>query len=220
MDLSAKNQHQQQQRQMNNAKSSSSAAAASSLSKAQQLQQQQVAAQAQLQAFDMLTPFGGDLSSAMAALSAASTMDSSGTFAQLNALAQLNQLAATNPKIAAAAMLQFQQQLANPGASSSSAAQSASMLANSMNSQSPSMLPAQHQHSSMSSGGMVSGSSGNKVNHTRYQQLLSIVDEMGKDIRNTYLGNKNSTERLKRGIASARILVKDCQLECERNTKQ
>ena len=43
---------------------------------------------------------------------------------------------------------------------------------------------------------------------------------MGKDLRTTYLGNKNSTERLKRGIASARILVKDCQMECDRNTKQ
>ena len=59
-----------------------------------------------------------------------------------------------------------------------------------------------------------------KPGHTRYQQLLSIIDEMGKDLRTTYLQNKNSTERLKRGIASARILVKDCQLECERNTKQ
>lgn len=62
-------------------------------------------------------------------------------------------------------------------------------------------------------------SSSSKPNHTRYQQLLSIIDEMGKDIRTTYLSNKNSTERLKRGIASARILIKDCQLECERNTK-
>jgi hypothetical protein len=58
-----------------------------------------------------------------------------------------------------------------------------------------------------------------KPNQTRYQQLLSVIDEMGKDIRTTYMSNKNSTERLKRSIASARILVKDCLLECERNTK-
>ena len=50
--------------------------------------------------------------------------------------------------------------------------------------------------------------------------MCFIKDEMGKDLRTTYLGNKNSTERLKRGIASARILVKDCQMECDRNTKQ
>jgi len=186
-------------------------AKASSLSKAQQIQQQQVAAQAQLQAYDLLTPFGGDLGAAVAALAATNAsmpqLDNSATLAQINALAQLNQLAATNPKIAAAAMLQFQQQLGNQG-NPSSLSSSSSLLANSF-SQSPSMLPAQHMQSSSI-----------KANHTRYQQLLSIVDEMGKDIRNTYLGNKNSTERLKRSIASARILVKDCQLECERNTKQ
>ncbi len=56
-----------------------------------------------------------------------------------------------------------------------------------------------------------------KPNQTRYQQLMYVIDEMGKDIRTTYMGNKNSVERLKRGIASARILVKDCMLECERN---
>ena len=53
----------------------------------------------------------------------------------------------------------------------------------------------------------------------RYQQLLSIIDEIGKDIRPVYMGNKNSVERLKRAIASARVLVKDCQIECDRNTK-
>lgn len=58
-----------------------------------------------------------------------------------------------------------------------------------------------------------------KPNQTKYQQLLSVIEDMSKDIRTTYMGNKNSTERLKRGIASARILVKDCLLECERNTK-
>ena len=62
-------------------------------------------------------------------------------------------------------------------------------------------------------------SNNTKLNPNRYQQLLGIIDEMGKDIRTTYSGNKNSIERLKRSIASARILVKDCQLECERNTK-
>ena len=205
MDLSAKGQHQQHQRNMN--VNSVDRAKSSNLSKVQQMQQQQVVAQ--MQAYDMLSPFGGDLGAAVAALAASnagiSSMDNSATLAQINALAQLKQLAASNPNIAAAAMLQFQLGSQSGGAG---VAGGASLLGNSM-SQSPSMLPT-HQQSS----------SGNKVNHSRYQQLLSIVDEMSKDIRNTYLGNKNSTERLKRGIASARILVKDCQLECERNTKQ
>lgn len=214
MDISVLNLSSTKSQQRNMNMNNSDRGKSSNLSKAQQIQQQQVAAQAQLQAFDLLsTPFGGDLSAAVAALAASNAslpqMDNSATLAQINALAQLNQLAATNPKIAAAAMLQFQQQLGNQGNVGGGASSSSSLLANSF-SQSPSMLPAQHMQSS---GGI-------KANHTRYQQLLSIVDEMGKDIRNTYLGNKNSTERLKRSIASARILVKDCQLECERNTKQ
>ena len=178
------------------------------------MQQQQVAAQAQMHAYDLLSsPFGGDLSAAVAAIAASSNsnMDNSATLAQINALAQLNQLAATNPKIAAAAMLQFQQQLGNQNAGGGVSSISSSAALNSMSGNSASMLPSQQQYQT--------SSSGIKGGHTRYQQLLGIVDEMGKDIRSTYLGNKNSTERLKRAIASARILVKDCQLECERNTK-
>ena len=139
-------------------------------------------------------------------------------------LAQLNQLAATNPKMAAAAMLQLQQQhlLGQPSTSSPlpPPALSPQLPTISMPNQSINQanFPSSQMHSSVSSNNF-SNSNSNKLNPNRYQQLLGIIDEMGKDIRTTYSSNKNSIERLKRSIASARILVKDCQLECERNTK-
>jgi hypothetical protein len=57
------------------------------------------------------------------------------------------------------------------------------------------------------------------MQQTKYVQLLNVVEEMGKDIKPTYAGNKNSAERLRRAIASARILVRECQLECDRNSR-
>jgi hypothetical protein len=115
-------------------------------------------------------------------------------------------------------MLQFQQQQMMNQASPILAPPSPSPLASMSNS--PLLQSSHNSHSSASLASMATPQPvSNKPNHSRYQQLLGIIDEMGKDIRNTYLGNKNSSERLKRAIASARILVKDCQLECERNTK-
>ena len=40
-----------------------------------------------------------------------------------------------------------------------------------------------------------------------FLQLLSVIEDMGKDIRPTYACSKSSAERLKRGIIHARILV-------------
>jgi hypothetical protein len=57
------------------------------------------------------------------------------------------------------------------------------------------------------------------MQQTKYVQLLNVIEEMGKDIKPTYAGNKNSAERLRRAIASARILVRECQLECDRNSR-
>ncbi|KAI0236220.1 Cyclin-dependent kinase 2-associated protein 2 [Lamellibrachia satsuma] len=51
---------------------------------------------------------------------------------------------------------------------------------------------------------------------SKYAQLLNVIEDMGKDIRPTYAGSKSSTERLKRGIVHARILVRECLMECER----
>ncbi|CAF1163757.1 unnamed protein product [Didymodactylos carnosus] len=57
------------------------------------------------------------------------------------------------------------------------------------------------------------------LSQSKYAQLLNVIEEMGKDIKPTYAGNKNSAERLRRAIASARVLVRECQLECDRNSR-
>jgi len=55
---------------------------------------------------------------------------------------------------------------------------------------------------------------------SKYGQLLSLIEEMGRDIRPTYSGSRSSAERLKRGIVHARILVRECLLETERSARQ
>ena len=55
---------------------------------------------------------------------------------------------------------------------------------------------------------------------SKYSQLLSVLDELGKDIRPTYTGNRNCQERLKRGIIHARMLVRDCILDVEKSARQ
>ena len=51
---------------------------------------------------------------------------------------------------------------------------------------------------------------------SKYSQLLAVIEEMGRDIRPTYAGGKTSAERLKRSIMHARILVRECLMECDR----
>ncbi|KAF6199386.1 hypothetical protein GE061_007412 [Apolygus lucorum] len=53
------------------------------------------------------------------------------------------------------------------------------------------------------------GSPTNQAGLSKYAQLLSVIEEMGRDIRPTYSGSRSSAERLKRGIVQARILVRD-----------
>ncbi|NXN03779.1 CDKA2 protein, partial [Sylvia borin] len=52
-----------------------------------------------------------------------------------------------------------------------------------------------------------------------YPDLLSVIEEMGKEIRPTYAGSKSAMERLKRGIIHARALVRECLAETERNAR-
>lgn len=54
------------------------------------------------------------------------------------------------------------------------------------------------------------------LSQNKYNQLLAIIEELGKDIRPTYTGNKMSAERLKRSIITARILVRECLIETEK----
>ena len=73
----------------------------------------------------------------------------------------------------------------------------------------------------MSFGNSAYGSNQRQVPHSqsKYGQLLSVIEELGKDIRPTYAGSKVSSEKLKRGIVHARILVRECLMECERSAR-
>lgn len=64
-----------------------------------------------------------------------------------------------------------------------------------------------------------SGGALDPQSQSKYQQLLSVIEEMSKDIRPTYAGSKSSAERLKRGIVYARILVRECLIETERSAR-
>lgn len=74
--------------------------------------------------------------------------------------------------------------------------------------------------SAMSSGlSISSGSSNNPNGPSKYAQLLEVIEEMGRDIRPTYQGSRSSTERLKRAIVHARILVRECLMETDRSAR-
>lgn len=60
----------------------------------------------------------------------------------------------------------------------------------------------------------------NSNERSKYSQLLAIIEEIGKDIRPSYTGSKSSSERLKRGIMNARVLVRECLTEVERSARQ
>lgn len=76
--------------------------------------------------------------------------------------------------------------------------------------------------SAMNSGLSISSGSGssNPNGPSKYAQLLEVIEEMGRDIRPTYQGSRTSTERLKRGIVHARILVRECLMETDRSARQ
>lgn len=60
---------------------------------------------------------------------------------------------------------------------------------------------------------------GSQGSQNTYSDLLSVIEEMGKEIRPTYAGSKSAMERLKRGIIHARALVRECLAETERNAR-
>lgn len=50
----------------------------------------------------------------------------------------------------------------------------------------------------------------------KYDDLVGVIEELGKDVRPTYAGSKSASERLKRGLQHARQLVRECQMEGEK----
>ena len=53
---------------------------------------------------------------------------------------------------------------------------------------------------------------------SKYNQLLSLLQDMEKDIRPSYAGSKSSIERLKRGIMHSRILIREAIAEIEKSS--
>nr|CDS30866.1 Cyclin dependent kinase 2 associated protein 2 [Hymenolepis microstoma] len=53
----------------------------------------------------------------------------------------------------------------------------------------------------------------------KYVRLLNIIEEMKRDIKAPYVGNKVGIERLRRNIQIARNLVQECSDELNRIPK-
>lgn len=60
----------------------------------------------------------------------------------------------------------------------------------------------------------------NVTGQSKYIQLLDVITELGRDIRPSYAGSRSSTERIKKGLMHARVLVRECLVETERNARQ
>ncbi|PAA72928.1 hypothetical protein BOX15_Mlig016831g1 [Macrostomum lignano] len=54
---------------------------------------------------------------------------------------------------------------------------------------------------------------------SKYNQLLQVIEEMGRDVRPSYAGNKMAIERLKKNIHTCRMMVRECLLECEKSSR-
>ncbi|XP_031558218.1 cyclin-dependent kinase 2-associated protein 1-like [Actinia tenebrosa] len=72
----------------------------------------------------------------------------------------------------------------------------------------------------VSSSSSISPNQNLQVSQSKYGELLAVIEEIGKDIRPTYAGSKNASERLKKGIMHARALVRECLIETERCARQ
>jgi hypothetical protein len=52
----------------------------------------------------------------------------------------------------------------------------------------------------------------------RYSQLLDVIKEMSQDLKPVYAASsRTSTDRFKRGMTQAKLLIRECILESERS---
>lgn len=54
---------------------------------------------------------------------------------------------------------------------------------------------------------------------SKYGNLLSVIEDLGREIRPTYAGSKMSQDRLRKGIMHARELVRGCLAEVEKKMR-
>jgi len=45
---------------------------------------------------------------------------------------------------------------------------------------------------------------------TKYSELLTLIGEMGRDVRGAYAGSKVSLDRLKKNLSHVKTLVHEC----------
>merc|ERR1712029_1019877 len=134
-------------------------------------------------------------------------------FQMLAALANASAAAQQQQQAAAAfASLTAQQQQQTAYSRQStppiSATNSTKVSANNTRTPTPNGIPQSLSAAAASNSGSGAGAL-DPQSQSKDQQLLSVIEEMSKDIRPTYAGSKSSAERLKRGIVYARILVRD-----------
>lgn len=55
---------------------------------------------------------------------------------------------------------------------------------------------------------------------SKYAQLLTVIEELNREVRPSYGGSRGAAERLKRGIVHAKILVRECIIECDKIARQ
>nr|ACO11540.1 Cyclin-dependent kinase 2-associated protein 2 [Caligus rogercresseyi] len=134
------------------------------------------------------------------------------SFSNLN-LEEIQMLIAANAANAANAAAQLQQQ---QQAQAQKAPRSPSVGRPPSNGVPPSLSSTSSSSPAANAG---SGGALDPQSQSKYHQLLSVIEEMSKDIRPTYAGSKSSAERLKRGIIFARILVRECLVETERSSR-
>ena len=55
------------------------------------------------------------------------------------------------------------------------------------------------------------------IRSSRYTELLHVIADLSQHIRPSYAGHRGSSEKVKQGITRARVLVRECLIETERN---
>ncbi|EFB30066.1 hypothetical protein PANDA_018389, partial [Ailuropoda melanoleuca] len=67
--------------------------------------------------------------------------------------------------------------------------------------------------------GYTQGTRNSCVPQSKYAELLAIMEELGKEIRSTYVQSTRAMKRLKQGIIHTKRLVPESLVETEQNAR-
>lgn len=56
------------------------------------------------------------------------------------------------------------------------------------------------------------------IRESKYMKLLSVIQELGRHIKPFYTGRRYAAEEVKNCLVNARVLVKECIHETQKNT--